>query len=81
MGVPIAASAVAGVPKLIANDVNGIVFPIGDCEALQGALTSLVESPELRRRLALNARKTIEQRYSFDKRMEKIRNLYDSLGL
>ena len=47
--------------------------------ALQSALTKLIESPELRKTLASNARKTVEQRFSFDKRMEKMRALYDSL--
>ena len=81
MGVPMVASAVAGVPKLVENGVNGLVFPVADKDALQTALTSLIESPQLRQQLAHNARTTVEQRFSFDKRMEKMRALYDSLDL
>ena len=79
MGAAMTATAVAGVPKLVTDGVDGLIIPMEDKAALQSALTKLIESPELRRTLAVNARKTVEERFSFDKRMEKMRALYDSL--
>lgn len=76
---PVVATAIAGIPKLIADDYDGLLIPAGDVGTLTTALLSVLEDPSLARRLAMAARATIEQRYSFDRRMQKIARVYDEV--
>lgn len=79
MEVPIVATNIAGVPRLIADRVNGLLVPPDDVDGLFHALAALLRDPPLRERLAAAGRDTVETRYSFRRRMEKIRAVYDEL--
>jgi glycosyltransferase involved in cell wall biosynthesis len=79
MEVPVAATRVAGVPRLIANGENGLLAEPGDLAGLTQALARLLADAPLRRRLSQAGRTTIETRYSFAARMDKIRAVYDDL--
>ena len=73
------ATRVAGVPRLVEHAVNGLLIDASAPEQLSAALERLLGDAELRTRLAGAARQTVEQRYSFAARMEKIRTIYDRL--
>jgi glycosyltransferase involved in cell wall biosynthesis len=79
LGVPVVATRIAGIPRLVHDGENGLLVEPGSEEALAGALGSLLRSQELRRRLADEARRTVESRFSFAARMAKVRRLYDRL--
>jgi glycosyltransferase involved in cell wall biosynthesis len=49
-GLPVVASDVPGLAQLVAG--AGLLFPVGDDKALAQHLTSLIESPELRREMS-----------------------------
>ncbi len=51
MGVPIAASAVGGIPEQISHEREGLLVPPGNPEALSAALLSLLQDPAWARRL------------------------------
>jgi D-inositol-3-phosphate glycosyltransferase len=52
-GVPVAASQVFGVPELVRDGLEGLLFPANDVEALRAALDRAISmGPEARRRLA-----------------------------
>src|SRR3989440_512475 len=53
--VPIAATAVGGVPEIVENDVSALLLPASDPPALAGALATLLTDKNLARRLATNA--------------------------
>ena len=55
-GLPVAASSVGGLPELISTEVDGLLVPPGDPEALATALRRLLASRELRERLGGRAR-------------------------
>jgi glycosyltransferase involved in cell wall biosynthesis len=76
---PVVATAIAGIPKLITDDHDGLLVGAGDVSALTAALAWLLNDPFLGRRLAMAARATIEQRYSFDRRMQTVARVYDDL--
>jgi glycosyltransferase involved in cell wall biosynthesis len=77
--VPLVATRIAGVPQVIEDGRNGLLVDPGAVEDLTGALLRLVRDAELRRRLAQAGRQTVEQEYSFRKRMETIAAVYDEL--
>ena len=79
MAVPVVATRIAGVPRLVADGVNGRLTEPGDSEALRQGIAHLADDGELRARLGQAGRRTIEERYDFARRMQKIANLYDRL--
>jgi len=48
-GLPVAATAVGGVPELVEDGVTGVLVPAGDPAALGGALAALARDPARRR--------------------------------
>lgn len=77
--VPVAATRVAGIPRLIQDGENGLLVEPGSVDDLTRTLGLLVTNAGLRDRLGQAGRRTIEERYSFAKRMEKVRALYDEM--
>jgi glycosyltransferase involved in cell wall biosynthesis len=62
MGIPTVASPVGMTTDLIRHNVNGLLAP--SVEDWFHALNLLVNDADLRRRLSLNARRTVEESYS-----------------
>jgi glycosyltransferase involved in cell wall biosynthesis len=54
-GLPVVASTEGGPSELVANDVDGLLTPPGDVEALAEALRRLSDDPGLRQRLGVAA--------------------------
>lgn len=79
MGVPVLATEVAGVPALVEHAVNGLCIPPGSASALRDGLRTLVLQPALRRQLAETARQTVEGKFSFAARMERIHQIYQEV--
>lgn len=52
LGLPVVTTAVGGLPSVVAEGVNGLVVPPRDPHALARALRRVIESSELRARLA-----------------------------
>jgi glycosyltransferase involved in cell wall biosynthesis len=62
-GLAVVATPVGAVPEVITDGRNGLLVPVGDVEALAGALHRLLENGELRRNLADAARCDYAERY------------------
>jgi glycosyltransferase involved in cell wall biosynthesis len=77
--VPVVATRIAGIPRLIRDRDNGLLVEPGDAAGLGGAIFSLLHDADLRDRLGRAGRRTIEASYSFQVRMDKIRTIYDRL--
>ena len=78
-GLPCVATRVGGVPTVIQEGVNGLLVEAGDEAALAGAIERLIGEPDLRRRLGLAARETIEQRFAWKARAAEIGEMYNTL--
>jgi glycosyltransferase involved in cell wall biosynthesis len=79
MGVPVVATRIAGVPRLVEHARSGLLVSPGDSTALADAITEFMRDGELRNKLAGAARDRIENCYSFRARMDRLRELYDDL--
>ena len=56
-----------------------MLCPVGDIGALIDAMRPVVADKQLRLRLADEARKLIEREYTFARRMQKVRTIYDAV--
>jgi glycosyltransferase involved in cell wall biosynthesis len=79
MEVPVVATRLPGVQRVLRHGENGLLVEPGSVEALAGALGRLLRDADLRRRLAEEARGSVETDYSFAVRMRKLADLYDAL--
>jgi glycosyltransferase involved in cell wall biosynthesis len=79
MSVPVVATRVGGVATVIQHDHDGLLVEPGDERLLADALDRLRSDAALRDRLAAAGRSTVEERYSFAARMEKLARIYDDL--
>ena len=77
--VPVLATRVAGVPRLIQDGVNGMLVSPGSAEALSQAMVLLLSDVSLRAKFAQAGRHTVQTHFSFAQRMQKIATLYDGL--
>jgi serine/alanine adding enzyme len=78
-GVPIVATAVGAVPNVIIDEVNGLLIQSGDAAPLTLALSRLLSNEALQDQFAAAGRQTIEEQYSFERRMQKVAAVYDGL--
>jgi len=62
-GVPVVASNIGGIPELVTDGVNGLLFPAGDVGGLARALGRIVDEPGLLQKLrdGIPAVRTIEE--------------------
>ena len=72
MGIPVVSTYHAGIPELIKNGITGFLVPEKDERALAKAIEFLIEHPEIRDRIGLNARKFVENNFEQNKENKKL---------
>ena len=80
-GCPVIASSVGGIPDLIRDGENGLLVPPGKPGYLADALQRLQADPELAARLGARARATIAARYTVERSLERLEQIYAGLGV
>jgi len=58
-GLPVIGTNVGGVPEMMRDGVTGILVPVKDQAALQGALQRLIDDPQLRRDMGEAGRRMV----------------------
>ena len=76
--VPVVATRVAGVPRLIYPDKTGWLIEPGDQQALDNSVLESIYGSAIDDRVA-QARRLIEDEFSFTQRMQRVADIYDSL--
>jgi len=66
MEIPCVATAIAGIPELIRNEVDGLLVPPADDRALADAIGRLVEDEQLRWRLGQAARQRVKDQFDLE---------------
>ena len=79
LGVPVVATRVNGVPRVVRDGRNGLLIEPGDRAGMTAALLALLRNPALRGVLCESGRRTVDTRYSFAARMDRLRMIYDAL--
>jgi phosphatidylinositol alpha-mannosyltransferase len=79
-GVPVVATDNEGFRGVVEQGRTGLLFPQGDAAALAQEIIRVLRDPELARRLARNARVSVEK-YSWSHIADRLLNYYDSIFL
>jgi glycosyltransferase involved in cell wall biosynthesis len=70
-GLPVVGSRIGGLPATIADGVTGLLFEPGDPEDLARKLATLLDDPELRRRMGLAGRRRFEEDFTWETVIER----------
>jgi len=78
-GLPVVATGVSGNLDVILSGKNGILVPPKSPKKMADAVSMLLDDNEMRKSLGVAARKTIEERYTWDKISNVMLECYNSL--
>lgn len=79
-GLPVVASGVGDVSRVVADGLTGFVVPKQSPDELAAALRKLVEDRELRRRMGAAGRRRVEEHFSSDVTARAVGALYERAG-
>lgn len=71
-GTPVISTTVGGPAEFLVHENNALTFEAGDAQALARAIRRIQEEPGLARRLAIQARKSVEQDFSLDSYVNRL---------
>jgi glycosyltransferase involved in cell wall biosynthesis len=70
-GCPVIASDAASLPEIVTPEVNGLLVPPNRPEAIGEAVLRLRRDPDLWARLSRGARRTVEERFTWDRVVDR----------
>lgn len=76
-GLPVVATSVSGNRDVISHENDGILVPSKSPKDISNAISILLDDPKMSRRLGNNARKKIEEKYTWDIISNNFLNLYN----
>ena len=76
---PAIATRVGGVPELITDGHDGLLFPVGDVENMASASVALLRNPERHQEMRQAARKTAQDRFCSTRILPRYIAFYESL--
>ena len=77
--MPCIASNVGGVPELIENNVDGLIFEPKNPKKFADLIRLLLEDKNLQKKLGRNARKKMENKFNWNRIIKKFDSLYGRL--
>jgi len=77
-GLPVIASNIGGLSKLVTHEQDGLHFPSGDAAAMTAALTRLANDPGLRHALAAAGQAKIAHDYTWQAVSARLENVYQT---
>ncbi|HEV2856121.1 MAG TPA: glycosyltransferase family 4 protein [Thermoanaerobaculia bacterium] len=75
-GCPVIASDAASLPEIVAPGVNGLLVPPNRPEAIREAVLTLREDGDLWARLSAGARRTVEEKFTWDRVVDRCLEAY-----
>jgi len=76
--VPIIATKVGGIPEIIQNEKTGLLINPANPDELADAIRNLINNPDLRKKLSINANQKIFQEFSFEKMLKRTLAAYEN---
>lgn len=79
LGVPVIASRAGGIPSLIRDGVDGLLFPKGDVQALADRICRILKDDALARRLSEEAAKQAAVLYDGEENFRRLLEIYEAI--
>ncbi len=79
MGLPVVVSNIQELTDIISHQQNGLVFELGNTNALANCLRSIYNHPEMANTLGTKARATVIETYNAKRNQKKLAMVYKSL--
>ncbi|TET11795.1 glycosyltransferase family 1 protein [Candidatus Aerophobetes bacterium] len=79
LGKPVIGSNIGGIPELIEDGVDGLLFEPGNSEELSEKIAYLISRPQLREQMGKNARKKVEEKYNPEVYYQSLMGIYQKL--
>lgn len=79
MSKPVVASRVGGIPDLVEHGVTGFLVSPGSVDDLERHITAILDDPHLGRKMGLQGRKKISNRFSAAAMVDSIERVYRDL--
>jgi len=79
MNKPVVATNVGGVPEIVEDEKSGILVEPEDCDGLASAMISVLDSPEIALKLAVEGEKRGRENFSLEEHVREIEKIYKSL--
>jgi len=79
-GIPCVVTPVGGIPDIVENGRNGLIFPVGDYNKLSCKLEMLINDENLRKDIVANADKYVNNEFNAEKISERLCNIYKSIS-
>ena len=79
MGVPSMATDIRGCREAVVHGENGLLFPVGDADALAQSLIELLQDDERRARMGETGRRIAEDRFDEQKVFDRVLSEYERL--
>jgi glycosyltransferase involved in cell wall biosynthesis len=77
-GTPVIGAATGGIPELVTHGETGLLFPVGDAQALRDAIDWAFTHPEEMRRMGRAARQAFESKYGPDQGYANLMTAYET---
>lgn len=77
--LPVVATSVGAIPEAVDEGVEAFLYPPGDVAALAAALTRLLESPELARRMGESGHRRAALNYSAQSMAQRVFEVYQQM--
>jgi len=79
-GKPVVVTKVGALPEFIEDGSNGFLMDLKQPEELAEKITLLMNDEQLRKKIGTKARNTIENKFSFEKYIIKLTNIFESVS-
>lgn len=79
-GAPVVASDAASLPEIVEPEANGVLVPPNRPEAIREAILRLRDDPVLWQRLSAGARRTVEEKFTWEKVVDRCLAAYAECG-
>ena len=79
IGKPVVASAVGGVPEIIEDGITGLLVPPERPDLLADVMVEVLSNNELSQQLAFEGKRRVQELFSIQARINKIRALYSDV--
>ncbi len=79
VGVPVIGSNSGGIPEIIENGENGLLFELNNINNLTEKMELILNNEELKNKFIKNGLQTVKKKFSIESYMKNLDNLYENI--